>query len=537
MVGAVTWFVGNATPSAPVGVTSTTVPLSQPVPTTVLDDEPVTTTSGAVAVESGWLYRDWRFVEGSVDDQALRPTVDWPALVMNLTPAGATFPIDCNRASAPGMITDTSVSVDEIYLTAAGCELDTDEAALFGLGFERLDTLQREWEHLVLTGPGVSLRFAPSEQPEMLATLPFTAPGAVVELPYADRRLRGVTYALHHAFDQPHYAPTHLLTAEVEGAAAATVRPWAGEEALPDTVVSGPGRDRVVMPDDIGLGEYRLCSPYWEPDWFCFPIEVRAPSADWFVTADDGGIMLHDANATSRVLWDGPAALAFLVGDVLVFQDATGGDYPPVPTGPVKVLDQGEMRSIGEEDGQPVVLHDAGLVDGRIVAVATGGDGGRTELIDVSTGDRTDVGAGADVVRLQDGIILALEAGLLEARSPAGEVLWSRQVGEVMLVPADDGVVRLHVMRFTDGIQYFDETRIALADGAVISEAEHEMELPDNDMDDIDADCLRSEFDGGDVFCPLADRRNFLLQTSDDGWGATYLAGISGIPTLVRSGP
>ena len=538
LVGAITWFVGDTNPSAPISDTSTTVSLAQPVPTSVLDDEAVTTTSVAAAVEADWVYRDWRFVEGSVDDRVLRPTIEWPSPVLNLAPEVATFPADCNRASAEVVIAGTSMSVEPLGTTTAGCVVYTDEAALFAAGFERLDTVQREGEHLVLTGPGVSLRFAPSEQPEMLATLAFTAPGAVVELPFADGRSRGVTYALHPAFDQPHYAPTHLLTAEVEGAvAAATVRPWAGEEELPDTVVTGPGPDRVVMPDDIGLGEYRLCSPYWEADWFCLSIEVRPPAADWFVTADDGGITLHDANATSRVLWDGPAALAFLVGDVLVFQDASGGDYPPVPTGPVKVLDQGNVRSIGEADGQPVVLHDAGVVDGRIVAVATGSEDGRTELIDVATGDRTGVGAGAEVVRLQDGLVLALQAGVLEARSTGGEVVWSRQVGEAMLVPADDGVVRLHVMRFTDGIQYFDETRIALADGAPISEVEHEMELPDDDLDHVDADCVRSEFDGGDVFCPLADRRNLLLQTSGDGWGATYLEGISGIPTLVRSGP
>jgi len=138
-----------------------------------------------------------------------------------------------------------------------------------------------------------------------------------------------------------------------------------------------------------------------------------------------------------------PTSLAFSVGDRrVVTQRAEVGDvYPPQPTGPILVLEDGVSRELDTGQGTEVRLHDAGVVDGRPMAIVTVRSGSTPEdteeglfLIDIETGVRTDLGivggweSGLSQARLAGAhVVTLLDAGAqshLIVRSITGAVEW-----------------------------------------------------------------------------------------------------------------
>lgn len=103
------------------------------------------------------------------------------------------------------------------------------------------------------------------------------------------------------------------------------------------------------------------------------------------------------------LVYDQPTALAFNIGDDLVLaQGAEEGTdaYPPLATGPVLVLEGEGVREITPRAGEALRLHDAGVLNGRPVALVTARRGATPDdtveellLIDPESGDRTSLGA------------------------------------------------------------------------------------------------------------------------------------------------
>lgn len=124
--------------------------------------------------------------------------------------------------------------------------------------------------------------------------------------------------------------------------------------------------------------------------------------AEEVVASDDGiSLVLHRDGAPVVRLWDQPTALAFMIGEDLVVAQGSTIDavYPRRATGPILVFDPAGVRSLPLGD-EGLVLFDAGVVDGRLVALATSrtGDGPddtdeRLLLVDLLTEERTDLGA------------------------------------------------------------------------------------------------------------------------------------------------
>lgn len=138
------------------------------------------------------------------------------------------------------------------------------------------------------------------------------------------------------------------------------------------------------------------------------PTTVPSTTDDSVAVLPDGSVISSELGIETVVggepsrLSDEPTAVAFSVGGgAIVAQGAETGDVNPAwPTGPVLVLEDGATRELVAEPGGEVRLHDAGLVDGRAVAVVTARTGSNPDdtderllLVDLETGERTDLGS------------------------------------------------------------------------------------------------------------------------------------------------
>jgi hypothetical protein len=477
---------------------------------------------------------EWRFTSGDLDGTRFGNPVREGAITLALDSGSGNFPIDCNSGFAPVDIYDAWFGVGPILSTAAGCSEYSTEAELFTTALQRVETIARDGSGLILTGPGVELRFVTSEVPEPLGALPLTAAGETLLLEFPDSRSRGVIYTISSGSAERGDAVTYVLTAEADGIdSIAGWENWGGEFDVPDVVVSGPGPDRVVIPDTIFEGDYRLCSPYWEPNPFCFDLLVRPASAPWFVTAGAEGVLLHDADGTSSTLSDRSAAIAFLAGGRVVTQ-------PGSPSDPeARVVVDNDEGSTEYPLGPGEALLDVGVVDGGLMALVSSG-AGATSILDLDTGDQADLGPGSSEARFHDTVVLLRpSADRVEARSLDGELLWEITVdAETMVVPADPGIVRLD--QFGDlntenapAYRQHLETRLVdVATGEVLDSYEREVAIP-LEGDEIADRCLRAELRAGLLLCPQPDGRMVTLEI-EGGNTLNFPAG-RGVGTYVRA--
>ncbi|HEX5695496.1 MAG TPA: hypothetical protein VFZ15_03875 [Acidimicrobiia bacterium] len=478
---------------------------------------------------------EWRFTSGDIDGTRFGNPVREGAITLTLDSGTGNFPIDCNSGFAPVDIYDAWFGVGPIARTAVGCIEYSTEAELFTTALKRVETIARDGSGLILTGPEVELRFVPSEVPESLGALPLTAAGEELLLEFPDGRSRGVIYTISPGSAERGDAVTYVLTAEADGVDSTVGwEDWTGEFDVPDVVVSGPGPDRVIIPETILEGDYRLCSPYWEPSPFCFDLLVRPPSAPWFVTAGADGVLLHDADGTSSILSDGSAAIAFLVGGRVVTQ-------PGSSSGPeARVVVDDDEGSTEYPLGPGEALLDVAVVGGGPKALVSSGSGA-TSVLDLDTGDRADIGPGSSEALFHDTVVLLRpSADRVEARSLDGELLWEITVdAETMVVPADPGIVRLDRFGdlYTDSEpafrQYLETRLVDVVTGEVLDSYEREVAIP-LDGDEIADRCLRAELRDGLLLCPQPDGRMVTLEI-EGGNTLNFPAG-PGVGTYVRAG-
>jgi len=478
---------------------------------------------------------EWRFTSGVIDGTPFGNPVASGAITLTLGGRFALFPVDCNQGGGMVDIYERAFGIGRVGHTDGGCSKYSTEAELFTTALQRVETIARDGSELTLSGPGVELRFVSPEVPEPLGPLPLTAAGESLELEFPDSRSRGVIYTISDASlelgDLVHY----VLTAEADGVdSTAGWENWGGEFEVPDVLVSGPGPDRVVIPDTIFEGDYRLCSPYWEPDPFCFDLLVRPASAPWFVTAGAEGVLLHDADGTSSTLSDRSAAIAFLVGGRVVTQPGSQSDPE------ARVVVESDESSTEYVLGPGEVLLDVAVSEGRLLALISA-EAGSTSLLDLDTGDRADIGPASFEARLHDNVaLLRPSTDRLEARSLEEGLLWEITVdAETMVIPGDRGIVRLD--RFgdlnTDNAppyrQYLETRLVDLATGEELDSYEREVAIP-LDGDEIADRCLRAELRAGLLLCPQPDGRMVTLEV-ESGTTLNFLAG-RGVGTHVRTG-
>ncbi len=473
---------------------------------------------------------DWRFTSGVVDGNEFgNPVVHGP-VYLTLGPGYISFPVDCNTGGGMVDIYEGAFGVGELGTTDGGCSEYSAEAEQFVTGVARAERIGLDGAGLLLTGPGVELRFVSPQPVESLGDLPLTAAGETVLLEFPDGRSRGVVYTIEGPNGRLGESVSYVLTAEADGVdSEASWSVWGGEFEVPDVEVTGPGPDRISMPETIQVGDYRLCSPYWEPEPFCFDLSVRLAGAPWFVTAGVDGVILHDADGTSSVISEDEAVIAFYVQGRVVLQRSAGS---------LVIVDGDRSSEVTLDPGE--VLLDVALVDGRPLALVTDRSSSTT-IVDLESGDRVDVGPNSVEARIHGTtILLRLSDTGLEARSLTAALLWEATLdAETMVVPADPGVVRLD--RFGDlntesdppFRQYLETRLLDLATGAELDSYEYELAIP-LEGDEITERCVRAELRDGLMLCPQPDGRLVTLGV-EGGDMIDFPAGRGGIGAYARA--
>lgn len=277
----------------------------------------------------------WRFTGDEVDGEEFdNPTTG--LIVATLLNGYLDFRIDCNEAGGPTDIHGSFFGIGPVFMTAVGC------------------------------GENSVLRLVPLEQPERRGELSLTAAGETLVIE-ADLGELAAVLTISAGGDaragrHPGRSAQYTLTAVDPGSDLDSAwSRWEGEFEVP-APPSGP--QEIVMPDDIWVGDYQLCSPYRSENLFCYDLLVRPASAPWNVTAGADGVVLHDADGTSQTVWEEATRIAFWFDELLLVESEPGivttirDSSPPL-----------------ELAGEGSLLRDAGRIGDPVVAlIARGGD-------------------------------------------------------------------------------------------------------------------------------------------------------------------
>ncbi len=212
---------------------------------------------------------------------------------------------------------------------------------------------------------------------------------------------------------------------------------------------------------------------------------MRPPSAPWYVTAGLKGVVLYDANGTSKALLDQPAAIAFYVDDRLVFQTLDAMDQIQIDGAePIALAD-------GERLADVVPTHGSA----RALVVGSGG----SAVIALDSGERVPVGPAASAgMIVGESVVLRTAANHVAAYDIAtGTMLWDRPVNPETLITSDSETLRLDTMRdlqYDAGsdpyFQYLDTELVEATTGEAIESYEWEVAIPEAG-DNIDERCGR----------------------------------------------
>lgn len=117
---------------------------------------------GRLTATAGALAGDWELVEGTVDGEAI-PLVDGAAVTLTATPSTLSGTSACNSYSADLTIDVDTMTVEHMAVTRMACDdARMTVEGLYLAGLERVTAATGEVDGLVLTGPGVELRFKPA---------------------------------------------------------------------------------------------------------------------------------------------------------------------------------------------------------------------------------------------------------------------------------------------------------------------------------------------------------------------------------------
>lgn len=480
---------------------------------------------GQITGEPSEFDGTWSLLVGIVDGEEFRnpaTTRLWVHLEVRQGVRMLQYPTDCNGTNGAVDIRGGWFGAGGRVSSMVGCDTSR-QVMLFETAFGRADQIRLEGDELVLAGPGVELRFGPPPSAEFLGELPLTAAGETLTFEVPGGRERSGTYLLGGHLDDPFSFVYFQLTAAVAGEGEPTWDEYRGQPDAPGAMVSGPGPDTILVPD-VGDGDFALCSPYWEPDPFCFTLRVRPPSQPWIVTAGSAGVVLLDADGTSRRLWDGPAAVAYhLDGRVLI--EPVGGD------GTLILLD-GDGAETPVSIAADERLLEAALVGGQPLAVLAGSAG--TVVLDVDTGERTQVGPQATAATMAGGFLaLRLTPETVIGVTLDGQVMWEREVDTRTMVLGPGDVFRFDILDTLQPdagpesyFQYVVTEFVELTTGETFEAYDREVAIPDVG-DNIAEPCIRPDLsEVGVLVCTQPDGRMVTLEV-DGGLSRTVATDVT----------
>ena len=247
---------------------------------------------------------------------------------------------------------------------------------------------------------------------------------------------------------------------------------------------------------------------------FAFPL-----SGEFLVYGQDGVLVVDEDGGASAALGS-PTAVAVAVGDSMVLtQDPDESDvYPPQRGWTFEIHQPSAEPALVAVSNRQLRLFDAGLVNGRPVAVATlinWADQDTYEdllLVDLDPAPSTDpgqmftdlgrVGGWESLVvgaKLSSDVIVLTTPGGFEARSLTGDVLWAGIADDwdrPFVVTDTELLVVESRFEDTDFRPVLELRRYALATGELLNESTIEL-----DADFEGGFCLVVDFDGARLIC------------------------------------
>jgi heat shock protein HslJ len=104
----------------------------------------------------------WQLVSGSVDGQAI-PLIDGSPVTLNVTGTEIGGTSACNSYGGQFVLDGSSISIGDLSTTMMMCTPEVMDVEIpYTAALSEVDTVAVDGDQLVLTGPGIEMRFAPA---------------------------------------------------------------------------------------------------------------------------------------------------------------------------------------------------------------------------------------------------------------------------------------------------------------------------------------------------------------------------------------
>ena len=105
---------------------------------------------------------NWQLLSGSVDGQAL-PLINGSPVTLNVTGTEIGGNSACNSYGAQFILDDSSISIGDLMSTLMMCTPDVMAVEVpYTDALSQVETVAFDGDQLVMTGPGIELRFSPA---------------------------------------------------------------------------------------------------------------------------------------------------------------------------------------------------------------------------------------------------------------------------------------------------------------------------------------------------------------------------------------
>lgn len=105
---------------------------------------------------------NWRLVQGSVGGQAI-PLIDGSPVTLNVTGTEIGGTSACNSYGSQFTLEGSTITIGDLVSTMMMCTPEVMDVEIpFTAALREVDTVAIEGEQLVMTGPGIELRFSPA---------------------------------------------------------------------------------------------------------------------------------------------------------------------------------------------------------------------------------------------------------------------------------------------------------------------------------------------------------------------------------------
>lgn len=118
--------------------------------------------SGEAVPEEIDITGNWQLATGSVDGQAI-PLIDGSPVTLNITGTEIGGTSSCNSYGGQFILDGSAISIGDLSTTLMMCTPEVMAVEIpYTAALSEVDTVAFDGDDLVMTGPGIELRFSPA---------------------------------------------------------------------------------------------------------------------------------------------------------------------------------------------------------------------------------------------------------------------------------------------------------------------------------------------------------------------------------------